>query len=215
MLQSSSHMARVQDLLANEGWDWKFIPPHGPYFRELREAAVKSMKYRLRRTLGSHVATYEELCILLAEIEACLNSRPLCALSDEFFQPNIFVSWTFSNWWTTYLLLTILMSNATDFPGGKPTNNNYNSSGNDGHPTTSSLQQRQCWQRTSPNLQPGDLVLLREDNMTPLHWSTAVIKGTHPRKDGIVQVVTVRTPKGILKCTTTKICPVLRINSEL
>jgi hypothetical protein len=103
------------------------------------------MKYRLRRTLGSHVATYEELCILLAEIEACLNSRPLCALSDEFFQPNIFVSWTFSNWWTTYLLLTILMSNATDFPGGKPTNNNYNSSGNDGHPTTSSLQQRQCW----------------------------------------------------------------------
>ena len=33
-----------------------------------------------------------------------------------------------------------------------------------------SLQQRKRWQKTSPNLQIGDLVLLREDNMTPLQW---------------------------------------------
>jgi len=98
MLQSSSQMARVQDFLATEGCDWKFIPSHGPYFRGLWEAAVQSMKYRLRRTLGSDIATYEELCILLAETEACLNSRPLCTLSDDAFNPNIFVSWTFSNW---------------------------------------------------------------------------------------------------------------------
>ena len=51
--------------------------------------------------------------------------------------------------------------------------------------------------------------------MTPLHWPTAVIKETHPVKDGIVQVVTFRTPKGILKCPTTKICPLLCVNSEL
>jgi len=35
MLQSSSEMARVQGFLANEGCDWKFIPPHGPHFRGL------------------------------------------------------------------------------------------------------------------------------------------------------------------------------------
>jgi len=34
-------------------------------------------------------------------------------------------------------LLTLLMSNAIDFPGGKPTNKNLNSSGYVGHPTTS------------------------------------------------------------------------------
>jgi len=45
------------------------------------------MKYYLRRTLGPQVATYEELCTLLAEIEACLNSRALCALSDDPFNP--------------------------------------------------------------------------------------------------------------------------------
>jgi hypothetical protein len=72
-------MARVQDFLATEGCDWKFIPPHGPHFGGLWEAAVKSMKYHLRRTLGDHISTYEELCTLLAEIEACVNSRPLGA----------------------------------------------------------------------------------------------------------------------------------------
>jgi transposase InsO family protein len=32
MLQSSSQMARVQDFLATEGCDLRFIPPHGPHF---------------------------------------------------------------------------------------------------------------------------------------------------------------------------------------
>jgi hypothetical protein len=80
MLHSSSEMARVQDFLANEGCDWKFIP-HGPHFGGLWEAAVKSTKYHLRKTLGSHIATYVEL----AEIEAYLNSRPLCTFSDNPF----------------------------------------------------------------------------------------------------------------------------------
>jgi len=35
MLQSSSLMARVQDLLATEGCDWRFIPLRGPHFRGL------------------------------------------------------------------------------------------------------------------------------------------------------------------------------------
>jgi len=60
--------------------------PHGPHFGGLWEA-VKSMKNHLRRTLGAHMATYEELCYLLAEIEACLNSRPLCALSNDPLNP--------------------------------------------------------------------------------------------------------------------------------
>jgi hypothetical protein len=86
MIQSSSNMARVQDFLAPEGFDWRFIPPRGPHFGGLWEPAVKSMKYHIR-TLGSQIATYEELCTLLAEIEACLNSSLLCALSSDPFNP--------------------------------------------------------------------------------------------------------------------------------
>jgi len=80
MLQSTSQMATVQDFLATEVCEWKFIPPHGPHFGGLWEAAVKSMKYHPRRTLGSQVATYEELCTLLAEIEACIKLQTLVCL---------------------------------------------------------------------------------------------------------------------------------------
>jgi len=45
------------------------------------------MKCHLRGTLGCRVTTYEELCTLLSEIEACLNSRNLRALSDDPFNP--------------------------------------------------------------------------------------------------------------------------------
>jgi len=46
---------------------------------------VKSIQYHLQRTLGFQFATYEELCKLLAEIEATLNLRNVCALSDDPF----------------------------------------------------------------------------------------------------------------------------------
>ena len=41
------------------------------------------MKHNLRRVIGETRLTYEEITTLLAEVEACLNSRPLQALSDD------------------------------------------------------------------------------------------------------------------------------------
>ena len=76
------------------------------------------------------------------------------------------------------------------------------------------LQQCQRWHRTFPNLQPGEFVLLRKDNTTPLYWPTAVIKETHLRKDGIIRVVTIRT-QGRFQTSHKKIRPLPRENSEL
>jgi hypothetical protein len=69
------------------------------------------------------------------------------------------------------------------------------------------IQQRQRWQNTTPILQPGDQVLVKDDNTTPLQWHIAVITDTHPGKDNSVRVVTLQTPKGILKRPITKISP--------
>ena len=77
------------------------------------------------------------------------------------------------------------------------------------------LQQRQCRLRTCPNLQPGDLVLLREDNTTPFQWPTAVITNIHSGKDGIIHLVTLRTPKGVSKRPITKICPLPHANTYI
>jgi hypothetical protein len=209
MLHSSTQMATIQDFLTTEGCEWKFIPPKSPHFGGLWEAAVKSMKHHLRRTLGPHIATYEELRTLLAQIEACLNSRPLCALSDDPFNPTYLSPGHF-----------LISEPLTQLPSTDYTNAKRNSLSRWelyqqlqqfwqrwSTDYLQNLQPRQRWKQSSPNLQPGDLVLLMEDNTTPLQWPTGMITETHQSKDGAVRVVTLKTPKGTFKRPICKISP--------
>jgi hypothetical protein len=163
------------------------------------------------------MATYEEFCYLLAEIKPCLNSRPLCALSNDPLNP-------------TYLSPEhfLIAEPLTQLPSVDSTNVNCNRLS--GWQTNQrklqhfwqrwsydylqELEQRQRWQRTFPNLQLGDVVLLREDNTTPLHWPMAV-NNIHPGPDGIVRVATLTTTKGTFRRPTTKICLLPPVNSDL
>lgn len=73
----------VQDYASWNGVKWHFITPVAPHEGGIWEAAVKSMKHHLRRVMGMQKYSYEGISTLLAGIEACLNSRPICALSDD------------------------------------------------------------------------------------------------------------------------------------
>ena len=66
-------MQELENLLVDEGTSWVFNPPGSPHFGGLWEAAVKSVKHHLRRVLGNHKLTFEELYTLIKQIEACLN----------------------------------------------------------------------------------------------------------------------------------------------
>ncbi|XP_015119042.1 uncharacterized protein LOC107042495 [Diachasma alloeum] len=81
--QPSEENQRVQAALATHGTQWSFSPPRVPHFGGKWEAAVKSTKHHLKRVLGSTTLTYEELNSMIIQIEACLNSRPICLMSDD------------------------------------------------------------------------------------------------------------------------------------
>lgn len=63
--------------------NWHFNPASSPHMGGLWEAGVKSFKYHFRRIASNLKYNFEEFSTLLARIEACLNSRPLCPLSDD------------------------------------------------------------------------------------------------------------------------------------
>ncbi|GBM64200.1 hypothetical protein AVEN_159585-1 [Araneus ventricosus] len=73
----------VNKFFAVKGIRWKFNPPAAPHFGGLWEAAIKSAKLHLKRTIGKQILTYEEFLTLIIQIEACLNSRPLCQISED------------------------------------------------------------------------------------------------------------------------------------
>ncbi|XP_070167585.1 uncharacterized protein [Polyergus mexicanus] len=73
----------ITDEMANNRVVWRFNPPAAPHFGGLWKAAVKSTKHHLRRVIGDAALTYEEMATLLSQIEACLNSRPLSAITDD------------------------------------------------------------------------------------------------------------------------------------
>ena len=83
---------RIHSALLKDGIQWQFNPPAAPHFGGLWEAAVKSTKHHLRRVIGEQHLTFEEMSTLLHQIEACLNSRPLQAMSDDPGDLNVLTS---------------------------------------------------------------------------------------------------------------------------
>lgn len=47
------------------------------------KAAVKSIKTHLQRTISDTLFSYEDFSTYLSQVEAVLNSRPICALTED------------------------------------------------------------------------------------------------------------------------------------
>lgn len=75
------------DLVANElaqnGNMWPFSPPGSPHFNGLVEAGVKTIKTHIKREIGDTKLTFEEMTKFLTQVEAAVDSRPLCDMSSS------------------------------------------------------------------------------------------------------------------------------------
>ncbi|KAL6416993.1 hypothetical protein ACFW04_013050 [Cataglyphis niger] len=167
---SNPAQRRIADQLANDRIQWRFNPPSAPHFGGLWEAAVKSLKHHLRRVLGESTLTYEEMSTLLAQIEACMNSRPLQALSDD---PDDLAALTPGHFLVGTALNALPEPCLVDAPIGRHSRWQLLQKMRDhfwdrwSREYLHSLFQRPKWWASNKEIRIGRLCLIRSDNTPP------------------------------------------------
>lgn len=206
--EKSNLNPELAEYLANNGTDWHFIPPHSPNFGGLWEAGIKSTKYHLKRVIGNSTLTYEEMATVLAQIEACLNSRPLSYVEDQdkcimltpghflIGEPPVLVpdsNYERSNV-STLKRWQLHQRMMQDF--WRRWSQDY----------LNQFLQRHKWANKNPEPSVGEVVLVKEDGLPPGKWLLGKVEQTHPGPDGITRVVTIRTQASVIKRPTSKLC---------
>jgi hypothetical protein len=206
----------IDDYCISRQVQWKFIPPHAPHMGGLWEAGIKSCKYHLKRIVGETRLVFEELATVLAQIEACMNSRPLCQLSPD---PNDFHALTPAHFLIGEPLTSLPDIDVVDTPVNrldrwqltqriaqhfwKRWSVEY----------LTSLEGKCKWTKEQRNLTVDDIVLIVNDNAPPLQWKIGRVIELHPGIDNKVRVATIKTKDNVIKRSITKLCK-LPTNSD-
>lgn len=194
-----SHQQWAPDIEHSFHLQWKFIVPRAPSWGGIWEAAVKSIKKHIIRTIGDRNLTFEEWATLLAQVEAWVNSRPLVPLSDD---PRDNLALTPAHFLIGDSLIALPEpDNLANTPENRLVRWELIQKMNqviwDRWHTEylTSLIDRTKWKTKTRNFQTDDLVLIKEDNMPPSKWHMGRITSILPSRDGIVRAV-VRTITG-------------------
>ncbi|XP_029680155.1 uncharacterized protein LOC115245812 [Formica exsecta] len=200
--------SELAQLLTHDGTTWVFNPPAAPHFGGKWEAAVKSVKHHLRRTIGETALTYEELTTLLVQIEAVLNSRPLCPLSDD---PEDLATLTPGHFIIGAAPTTIPEPSLTSVPLTRLSRWQLIQQQLQHFWSRWSAEclQRQLaiskWHHPSTQIKVGSLVLLTDERFPPSKWPLARVTQLHLGSDGLCRVVTLKTATTELKRPITKL----------
>ncbi|XP_011706173.1 PREDICTED: uncharacterized protein LOC105461373 [Wasmannia auropunctata] len=197
MFSASSREARsIGRILAEERIQWRFNPPAAPHFGGLWEAAVKSLKHHLRRVVGESTLTFEEMATLLAQVEACLNSRPLHPLSDDpddltALTPGHFLVGSALSAIPEPSLEEVATSRLSRWQHLQKMRGHFWDRWSSEYVHT--LAARPKWWKGATAPTEGQLCLIRNETTPPTKWPLARITAVHRGRDGHVRVVSVRT----------------------
>ncbi|XP_055604085.1 uncharacterized protein LOC129752324 [Uranotaenia lowii] len=177
---------------------WKFIPPRSPHFGGLWEAAVKSAKHHLLREIGHTNVYYEDMLTLLAEIEMCLNSRPLVEIPVEVKDLEAL---TPGHFLVGENMQAVACKPLTDVPDNLLSHWDLTQKrfqriwSRWQREYLQQLQARAVKPKQKVEIQPGRLVIVKEDQLPPIQWPLGRITEVVPGSDGVVRVVKIRMAK--------------------
>ena len=177
---------------------WCFNPPRASHQGGFYEIFFKLFRKIFRSIVGESTLTEYDLMTYIVEIERILNNRPITKLPNS---PNDWAALTPNSILTGSLADDVTHGTFLKADG-------YRSSWKKTEyladrfwrQWTSQylplLQPRQKWFGTSPNFEPGDLVLMMEESTTRGRWPKALVIETMPDNRGLVRRVRVRTADG-------------------
>ncbi|XP_030582792.1 uncharacterized protein LOC115778696 [Archocentrus centrarchus] len=192
---------QIGSYLLDQGCRWLFNPPHGSHMGGSWERMIGIARRILDAMLleqGSAKLTHDVLVTLMAEVTAIVNSRPLTPVSTDSDQPIIL---------TPAMLLTQKVGTAPvplgQFNGADLFRNQWRRVQSLANTFwdrwkkeyINELQGRRKWRTERPNLQEGDVVLLKDSQVKRNDWPVALVTRTFPSQDDKVRKIEVRIVK--------------------
>ncbi|XP_055613352.1 uncharacterized protein LOC129759844 [Uranotaenia lowii] len=187
-------------IAAEEGIRFSFIPPRSPNFGGLWEANIKVAKRLFTAAARGSSFNILEIQTVFYQVSAIMNSRPLTSIFSDAGAPEPLTPGHFligramttipipaSHLEQQNLVMRWKRIQRQTAQFWRRWQNEY-------------LQHLRCifkWTKRQPNLQPGQIVLIGDDNNPVARWPMGIVTHTKPGKDGVVRVATVRTASGI------------------
>ena len=195
----------ITDFCNEHAIEWTFSTPAAPHHNGSVEAMVKSVKTALNKIVKTHVLSEEEYRTVLAQVTACVNSRPLWPSTDDSLDQPItcvdllrpagldrdpetmnitcnirkryqYLQNVTNEWWQLWL-------------------RNF----------VPNLQPRSKWFKTRENTVVGDIVLVIDKDTPRSKWNMGIVEEVYPGSDGLVRSVKVRTSSGTYDRPITKL----------
>ncbi|XP_069607519.1 uncharacterized protein [Ranitomeya imitator] len=201
-IPSNLNCKTLERFLSDQGCTWSFNPPHSSHMGGSWERMIGLVRRILDSTLlqeGAARLTHESLITFMAEAAAIINARPLVPVPNNPEEPLLL---------TPATLLTQKTGLSSAPPGGFDAKDLYKRQWRQVQSLAntfwdrwrkqylSTLQPRTKWQSTKPNLNIGDVVLVKDCQIHRNQWPLGLVTATFPSKDGNVRKVELRMTKG-------------------
>lgn len=188
--------SEMKSHLQMEAIQWKFTIPRAPFRGGIWEAAVKSVKYHMKRILNGQTLTFERYQTILLGAAAVLNSRPLVALTDDPTDLNYI---TPAHAVRGNRAIQPLTRNLSEIPLSRVKQEKITDKLLQDFwqvwrkEYLNTLQTRYKWNRREENLKEGDVVLIKEDNVPPNNWPMARVIEAIADSEGLVRTVRLKS----------------------
>ncbi|UYV66860.1 hypothetical protein LAZ67_4003126 [Cordylochernes scorpioides] len=177
---------------------WKFIPPGAPWWGGWWERLIGIMKQLLFRILGQTSLRYEELSMVMCDVESLMNTRPLTYLTEESedlapLTPSLFLH-EVREVGVPDLDLIDNQTLSRKYQYIKRVREDLRDRFRIEY--FGFLRQETRRLKTTIPFKVGDMVLIGQESLKRLHWPLARIIQLYPGKDGLVRVAKLSSPGG-------------------